>query len=171
MMSTATLPRIHELPPAERQAAYDMAAARVMECQRELSAAHKARKPDPRSIHDYRGYRTMGLVCVLVVKHQPKPASIECSRDGSAYPRIYLPTSKSILQPETTDDFALICLPKWLARKAELTGVTPELCEARPWTDAQRETWDALRKLHLSINGKIYFANRRSSSGSRGAYA
>lgn len=163
-MSTATLPHIHALPPADRRVAYDMAMQRVMDAVHEASAAHKARRPDPRSIHHYRIWRTMGLVCVLVVKHQPKPASIECSHDGGTYPRIYLPTSKSIIQPETTGEFALICLPKWLAQKAGLMGVTPELCADQPWTDEQRETWSALQRLRLSINTKIYSANKRSAS-------
>jgi hypothetical protein len=162
-MTAANL-SIFALSPEDRRAEYAAAGERAMEAARDAAAEHKARKPDPRSIHDYRGYHTIGLVCVLVVKHRDKPASIECSRDGSAYPHIYLPTSKSIMQPETTDDFALICVPKWLAQKAELVGVTLPLSAARPWTDEQRKTWERLKQIHSTINTNIYFAKKRPAS-------
>lgn len=168
-MTTATSTHIFALSPDHRRAVYDEAAERVADEARDIVAETKARKSDPRSIHDYRAYNTMGLVCVLVVKHRKKPSSLECSRDGSAYPHIYLPTSKSIVEPETTDDFALISVPKWLAQKAELIGVTLSLSSARPWTDSQRETWKSLSNLRMGINSKIHFAKRRAASNiSRG---
>jgi hypothetical protein len=162
MPSTTTLPRIFDLPPDERRDAHDDAMARATEAQREAAREHKARKPDPRSIHDYRGYNTMRMVCVLVARHAPKPASFDCSRDGSRYPRIYLPFSKCIEQPESTDDFLLVCVPKWLAEKVELMGVTPLL--VGDFTDSQRETWNRLRDLRVGINSKIYFAKKRPAS-------
>jgi hypothetical protein len=160
----STAPSIHSLPPDERRAEYAAASDRAMEAAMDAAREYKARKPDPRSVHDYRGWHTMGLVCVLVVQHQPKPASIECSRDGGHYTHLYLPFSKIILQPETTDDFALVVIPKWLAQKANLMGVTPALSDARPWTDVQQKTWDGLGRLRSTINTKIYYANRRPAS-------
>jgi hypothetical protein len=171
-MTTATLPRIHDLPPAERQAEYDAALERVKAASRQIAAERNARKPDPRSILDYRAWRTMRMVCILVVKHRDKPASFEVSRAGS-WPHIYLPIRKTIVQPESTSEFIVAVIPKafltWLASQPDapkgvdqLLGVTPDL--EGEWTDAQRETWSALRRLRLSINSKIYTANRRSPS-------
>ena len=157
---TPPLPSIFALSPDERREAYDDAMERVTEASREIVAETKARKPDPRSIHDYRGYNTMGMVCVLLTRRSPKPASFDCSRNGAAYPRIYLPFSKCIEQPESTDDFLIVCMPKWLAKNAELLGVTPEL--VGDWTDAQRALWESLGRLALSINTRIVNAKRRS---------
>jgi hypothetical protein len=168
-MSTDALPHVFSLPPEERRKVYADAADRAMEAAHEAAAEHKARKIDPRSIHDYRAWHTMRMVCVLVVKHRDRAASIEVSRDGGAFPHIYLPTSKMIRQPESTEDFVLAVIPKWLAQKAELQGVAPELCAGRPWTDEQRAAWKSLSNTRLSINTKIYFAKKRpSSSISRG---
>ena len=163
-MPTTTRPSILSLPTAERRAEYDDAMARVKVAASEVARQHKARKPDPRSLHDYRGFHAMGMVCVLVVKHRDKPASAECSRDGSYYPHLYLPTSKSIVQPESTEDFLLVCVPKWLAQKAEIVGVTLPLSHARPWTDEQRETWRRLTRLRSTINTNIHFAKKRRAS-------
>lgn len=163
-MSTATLPRIQDLSPADRKSAYELAAKRAMDAAHEMAVAHNARKVDPRSILDYRVWKTMGMVCVLVVKHRDRTASTEVSRDGNYAPHVYLPTSKQIAQPESTKEFLLICIPKWLAERSELMGVTPDLCDVRPWTDAQRQTWSTLRNARLRINSKIYTANRRSPS-------
>jgi hypothetical protein len=163
-MSTDTLPHIFSLSPEERRKVYDEAAERAMEAVREMAAEHKARKIDPRSIHDYRAWHTMRMVCILVVKHRDKAASVEVLRDGGAFPHIYLPTSKMIRQPECTEDFVLAVIPKWLAQKAELQGVAPELCAERPWTDEQRAAWKSLSVARLNINTKIYFAKKRPHS-------
>src|ERR1700738_456184 len=112
-MSTATLPSVFALAPDERRAIYDDAAERAMDAAHEAAVASKARnKPDPRA-NDYLEYRARGLVCVLVVKHQDKPASFDCSRDGAPFPHVYLPFSRSVMQPESTEDFLLVCVPKW----------------------------------------------------------
>lgn len=172
MSATTTLPRIQDLPPEERREALEDAADRAMDAAIESAAAHNARKPDPRSILDYRAYHTMRLVCVLVVKHRDKAASIECSRDG-AWPHIYLPTKKLMVQPESEGDFILALMPKsflvWLAKQDDapsvartLLGVTPEL--AGEQTAARRETWKRLERVRSSINSKIYYAKRRSTS-------
>jgi hypothetical protein len=158
------LPHVFTLSAAERAAEYATALDRIMDAQREESAAHRAREPDRRSIHDYRAYLTTGLVCALVVKHGNKPASFECSRDGGTYARFYLPLSRIVAQPETTDDFLLVCLPKWLAQKAELVGVTLPLSSARPWTDQQRAGWDRLARLRSIINTKICLSKKRPAS-------
>lgn len=167
-MTTATAhrTRIFDLPPEERREAYDDAMARVTEAQREASRDFKARKVDPRSLHDYRGYNTMRMDCVLVVRtSRPFPNSVQCTRNGAG-PAFYIPNSKKIAQPESTDDFLLCVIPKWLADKAHLNlqGVTPELCAERPWTDAQRELWGRLKQLRSTINTNIYFAKRRPAS-------
>jgi hypothetical protein len=161
-MSTATLPHVFSLPPDERRAEYDAALDRAMDAAHEAAVDHKARKADPRSALDYRAWRTMRLVCVLVVKHADKPSSIEASLDGISRPRIYIPNSKLIAMPESTDEFALMLLPKWLCEKSGLMGVTPDL--VGEWTDDQRKLWDSLRRTRLSINTKIHYANRRASS-------
>ncbi|SHJ72127.1 hypothetical protein SAMN05444159_1316 [Bradyrhizobium lablabi] len=152
MPSTTTLPHVFALAPDDRRVAYDAAAARALDAASEASAAHNARKVDPRSVLDYRGYQTMRMVCVLLVRHHDKPASIECSRDGTVA-RIYLPNSKMIAQPESSADFLLCVIPKWLAQKAELMGVTPDL--AGDWSEEQRETWNRLKDARFSINRKI----------------
>jgi hypothetical protein len=165
-MSTATRTRIFDLPPDERREAYDDAMERVMDAARESAAEYKARKPDPRSIHDYRGYHTMRMVCVLVVKSsRAYPNSVQCTRDGTGAP-FYIPNSKKIAQPESTDDFLLCVIPKWLADVDHLAlqGVTPELCAERPWTDAQRDVWERLTRARSIINTNIYFAKKRPAS-------
>src|SRR6266536_1883139 len=116
---------------------FDAALGMVREALSEAAVDHRSRKADPRSVLDYRAWRTMGLVCVLVVKHQDKPSSIECSLDGDSRPRLYIPNSKRIALPESTDDFALTLLPKWLCEKSGLMGVTPDL--VGEWTDEQRK--------------------------------
>ena len=58
-----------------------------------------------------------------------------------------------------TDDFLIVCMPKWLAKNAELLGMTPEL--VGDWTDAQRATWETLGRLASSINCRIANAKRR----------
>jgi hypothetical protein len=156
-------PKIHELPDDERRAAYDAAFERAMDAARTASAAHKARKPDPRSISDYRAWRTMKMVCVLLVKHQDRAASIECSTDGSSA-RIYIPTKQHILLPESVAEFALMLLPKWLAENRKLMGVTAELSPDRTWTSADIEQWRELSRQRMSINTKIHYANRRAPS-------
>ncbi len=161
---SADLPSIHALTPEQRREAYDDAMERVAEESRQMASEVKARKPDPRSIHDYRGYNTMGLVCVLVVKHRTKPFSWEISRDGSYYPHTYLPFKPSIKQPESTQDFLLVVVPKWLAARAEIVGITLPLSPARPWTDEQRETWERLKRLRSIINTNIYFSKKRPAS-------
>ena len=130
-------------------------------------AANAKPKPDPRTPLNYRAWHTCRSVCVLVVKHRDKPASIECSRDGSYYPHLYLPSSKIEIQPESTAEFVLAIMPKWLAQKSELIGMTLPLTVARVWADAQADQWEALRKLRLTINNKIYFAKKRPSALSR----
>lgn len=138
----------------------------------ELRAKRNQNKnPDARTAVHYRTWQTMGLVCVLVVKHRDKIASIECSRDGSYYPHIYLPTSKIVPQPEATDEFILACVPKWLAQRAELLGITLPLSPARHWTDEQHATWERLGRLRTSINTRIYFAHRRRSNFKRSEVA
>jgi hypothetical protein len=161
-MTTTTLPRIHDLAADQRQAHYDAAQERVRAASREIVAATKARKPDPRSAQDYRGYNTMRLVCVLVATNgRPSTASIGCTRDGTG-PRIFLPISRLIAQPESTEEFLLAVIPKWLAEKTGLMGVTSDL--VGDWTDAQRETWRVLRDARMSINSKIYSAKKRPAS-------
>lgn len=135
-----------------------------MAAAREAAIAHNARKADPRSIHDYRAWNTMRLVCALTVRtSRPFPASIECMRGTE---RFYLPKSKIIEQPESTGEFALVCLPKWLAGKTGLMATTPEL--AGEWTDEQRQIWERLTRLRSAINSNIYYAKRRPSAISRG---
>lgn len=148
----------------ERSAAYNAAVDRVAAVSREMVAEVKARKPDPRSIHDYRSYLTMGLVCVLVVKHRDREASIECSINGNSSVHIFLPTKLCIVQPDGVGEFLLICVPKWLAQRAGLAGVTRDLTDARAWTKTDLEAWETLRKIRLGVNSKIYNANRRTSS-------
>lgn len=157
-------PSIFGLTAAERRAAYDEASERAMEAARAAALAYKSKHaPDPLA-QQYRLWNTMGMVCVLVVKHRDKPASIEISRDGSYYPHTYLPTSKMIVQPESVDQFVLAVVPKWLAQRAELMGITLPLSPARPWTDEQRAAWERLGRLRSSINTRIYSARKRIAS-------
>lgn len=158
---------IFALSPDDRRAAYDEAAERVADEARDIVAETKARKSDPRSIHDYRAYNTMGLVCVLVVRSAtPFPASFECTRAGAA-PRFFLPKSEIFVMAEATPEFLLAVAPKWLAEKLGLLGVAQDL--VGDWTDAQRETWKSLSNLRMGINSKIHFAKRRAASNiSRG---
>jgi hypothetical protein len=172
-MSTTTLPRIQDLPDDERRAAYEDAAERVAEAGRQESAAHKSRKIDPRGAQDYRTYHTMDLVCVQVVQHRRGPASIGVSRDGSSYPYVYLPDSRTIILPESTGEFILALIPRplveWLERKEwiagqrmrELFGITLPLSPARPWTKEQCATWEELTRIRMQINTKIQTANKR----------
>lgn len=156
---TKTATRFFDLPESERRALCDRADAAAMEVGMQAAAEYKARKPDPRA-QQYRIWRTMDMGCVLVVKHRDKTNSIEISRDGSYYPHTYLPTSKIIVQPESTKEFILAVVPKWLAHRAELSGVTLPLSPARPWLDEQRETWRRLDNLRMSINTRIRNAGR-----------
>jgi hypothetical protein len=157
-------PKIHELTHAERRVAYDDALERAKAAAHKASTAHKARTPDPRSSSDYRAWKTMKMVCVLLVKHQDKAASIECSKDGASRPRIFIPNKKHILLPESDGEFVLMLLPKWLAQKAELMGVTAGLSPDRTWTSAEVDQWRSLSSLRLSVNTKIHSANRRTPS-------
>ena len=169
-MSTATLPRIFDLPPDERRAAYDAAAARVAEASREASASFKAREPDPRSVHDYRIYNTMRMVCILVVKHRDRVNSIEVSRDGGGAPHAFIDPKKMIVQPESEGEFVLALvgrgLSQWIYEKqrVNLLAITPPLADGIEWTDEQRKTWTRLETLRSSINSKIYFAKKRPAS-------
>ena len=106
----------------------------------------------------------MKMVCVLLVKHQDKTASIECSKDGSTGARIYIPNKQHIILPESAGEFALMLVPKWLAQKTGLMGISADLTADRAWTSADVDQWRALGRLRLSINTKIYFANRRAPS-------
>jgi hypothetical protein len=170
------LPSVFSLPPAERRQAYDAAHERAMEAAHEAAVASKARnKPDPHA-GDYLAWRTMGMVCVLVVKHRDKPASFECSRDGGPYRHLYLPFSQLVPLPESDGEFLLALLPRpWVNRiekkdfagaqpLRELFGVTLPLSAAQPWTDEQCATWERLGNRRLSINSRIQSAKARSIS-------
>lgn len=160
-------PSIFSLPPEEKRKAYDEALERCDAEQRRASAEYKARKaapPDPRA-DNYLTWKDQRKVCVLVVKHQPKPASIECSRDGSYYPPIYLANSESEPQPESTSDFVLTIVPKWLAKKTDLAGIVLPLSRARPWTDEQAATWARLDRIRDSINRRIQTARAPQIKG------
>lgn len=147
-----------------RERRLEIAGEVVGAAMKERAREFNARKPDPRSIADYTAWRTMGLVCVQVMKHSDRAASIECSRDGDAAGRIFLPTSKSIVQSDSVGDFLLICVPKWLAVKTELIGVTPDLSEARVWTKADVAAWNSLRNTRMSINTRIQRKHHKSTS-------
>lgn len=175
MTISAALRRIYELPPAERQAAFDAAAQRAMDAAHEASVAHKARKPDPYA-NEYLYWKKERLACVLVVRHCDKPASYEISRDGGGYHHLYLPFSRTRKLSESNDDFLMALIPRrWVEmiekrefesgqRLRELFGITLPLSAARPWTEAQCETWKQLSNRRMSINSRIASARPRSVS-------
>lgn len=148
----------------ENRARGDAAEARLRETVREIAAAAKATKPDPRGVLTYRTYQTMGLVCVLVVRHRDGQASFHCSKSGNDL-RFNLAFSKCIREPESTDDFLLICIPKWIAQDRGLMGVTPPL--DGEWTDEQRAIWGRLTRARGTINTRIHYANRLRASNFR----
>ncbi|MGY3607631.1 MULTISPECIES: hypothetical protein [unclassified Bradyrhizobium] len=143
---------------------FDIALGMVKAALHEAAVEFKSAKRDTRSAVTYRSWHAASLVCVLLVKHQDKLTSIECSRDGAERPRIYVPIKQSTILPESAGEFVLMLLPKWLAVRAELMGVTPDLSPDRAWTSADIDQWDTLRRLRLRINTKIYFARRRPTS-------
>lgn len=151
----------------------DAAHERVREESARIVAEHKARKPDPHA-NDYPAWRTMGLACILVVKHRDTAGAYEISRDGGTLPHIYLPKSKTIALPESDGEFLLAVFPrsfvKWLMTKdaeagrrfRELLGVTFPLSPTRPWTTEQCETWTHLDNRRMSINTRIQNGGRKA---------
>jgi hypothetical protein len=156
--TTTTLPRIQDLPAAERQAHYDAAQERVRAASREIVAEAKARKPDPRGAFDYRVWHDSNMAAALVVRHPGRTTSLEISADGGR-PRAFLNPAKARIQPESDGDFLLIVLSRSLARwvrerqRVNLMGVTPEL--VGDYSDAQRETWARLKRTCATINARI----------------
>lgn len=157
----------------EKRAWNDAAEDRVRALSREMVATANARKPDPHA-GEYLAWRTMELVCILVVKHRDAPASIEVSRDGGAASHIYLPKSKTLALPDSEGDFLLALLSrsfvKWIAAKEpaagqrfrELFGVTLPLAADRDWTESQCASWQRLDSRRMSINARIQAAKSRT---------
>lgn len=166
-------PHIFSLSPEERRKVYDEAEERVWAEVRRLGEEHrtaKAATPDPHSNH-YLTWKGQRKFCVLVVRHRPGPKSFAVTRDGSGYPNIFLPFSRTDELPESDGDFllAVFALPfvEWMETKdggkdytaaqryRELFGVTLPLSADRAWTDEQIATWKRLDKLRDSINWRI----------------
>jgi hypothetical protein len=167
-MSVPGAAYLMKLPPAERQAAVERALEGVREEVKRLSAQKKLAKPDPRSVYDYLIYRKMRLICALVVKHSDRAATIELSRDGSAGRHAFINPRKLHIQPESTDRFLLILLPRplatWVKDKQEvnLFATPPDLDAAGSWTDDDLKSWGRLRRWSDIINTRIDIAKLRA---------
>jgi hypothetical protein len=140
-----------------------------------VAEAGQARKraEDPRSRITYQSYQTSRMFCTLVVKLAEPPVGargLKCSMSGDPARFFWLPLSQIITQPESKNPFALIVVPKWLAkpfdpkRIPELTNVIPDLCDSVEWTDEQKDDWNRLRRKAGIINTRIRSGGARRSS-------
>lgn len=158
-----------KLPPAERQAAVDRALDGVRAESARMIEQRKKIEPDPRSVYDYLVYRKARLVCAPVVKHCDRATTIELSRDGGGGRHAFINPRKLIIQPESTDRFLLILLPRplatWVKDKQEvnLFGAPPELDAAGEWTADDLKTWERLRHWSGTINTRIDIAKLRAA--------
>ncbi|MGX9392532.1 hypothetical protein ACWX0K_20505 [Nitrobacteraceae bacterium UC4446_H13] len=158
-----------KLPPAERQAAVDGALEAVREESARIIAQGKRVQADPRSIEDYLTYRKGRLICAPVVKHSDRATTIELSRDGGAGRHTFINPLKLRIQPESTDRFLLILIPRplatWVKEKQEvnLFAQPPELDSAGDWTADDHKTWDGLRHWSATINTRIDIAKLRAT--------
>lgn len=112
---------------------------------------------DPRTDFDYRSYRSLKYVCVLLVKQQDdryQPTTIRVGRTLTSDPQ-FLGPKNSIVLPESEGRFVLALMPDWLMRKAMLPGYPLALSEEEPWSDEERAVYDRLRNVCISINTRI----------------
>jgi hypothetical protein len=129
-----------------------------------------AKRDDPRTDFDYRSYRSIGYVCVLVVKqadHRENPTTLRVGRTLSSEPQ-FLGPKNSILLPESEGRFSLALMPAWLVKRAGLSTYPLHLDEDDPaWTEQERETWSRLRQVCYSVNSRIRNSNRRPKQNLR----
>jgi hypothetical protein len=137
---------------AAKRAAVDAVAAEIK--------ARPRIADDPRSLADYRIFKTMKLFCVPLVRHALS-GTLELSRDGWMRPRAFINPAKLIEQPESDGDLMLVLIDKGLAawvkekQRCNLFGVAPDLSSEREWTDHERAVWKRLRRLSDTINTRI----------------
>lgn len=151
----------HDASDSERKLMLDCAQDAVRETAAAMAEQHKRRKVDPRSPADYKAWKTMKMVAVPLVKRGDKPASIEAAMGGSAAPRVFLPNSQMLIQPESRDQFVLAVIPKWLAQARNLMGVPGEIEDTA--TSSEKAAWSAIQNTAMSINVRISNANYRRS--------
>lgn len=119
---------------------------------------------DPRTDFDYRSYRSLGYVCVLLVKQQDdryQPSTVRVGVTLTSDPQ-FLGPKNSIVLPESEGRFVLALMPQWLIMKAMLSSYPLALSEDEDWSDEERALYDRLRNVCISINVRIRRGGSRS---------
>ncbi|MET4197247.1 hypothetical protein ABIB96_001235 [Bradyrhizobium sp. LA3.X] len=113
---------------------------------------------DPRTDFDYRSYRSLNYVCVLLVKQQDDryaPSTIRVGRTLTSDPQ-FLGPKNSIILPESEGRFVLALMPHWLISKAMLPSYPLALDDTdSAWSDDERALYDRLRNVCISVNTRI----------------
>lgn len=131
-------------------------------CTRSKPRLVPAKRADPRTDFDYRSYKSMDYVCTLLVKQPDQrinPLTVRVGRTLHSDPQ-FLGPNNSIVQPESDARFLLTLMPVWLLKRAGFSTYPLPLDEAE-WSEADRETWERLRRVCHSINSRIRNAGRK----------
>lgn len=149
--------------PSQAEASH----ARLVELCRRCKPLQPRPDADPRTDFDYRSYKSMNYACVLAVK-QPDarvaPATIRVGRSLNSEPQ-FLGQKNAIVLAESQDPFVLAVMPKWLITRTLLPTCPFALPEEEPWSDAERELWNRLREVCMSVNTRIRRGGSRQSTG------